>query len=81
MAETVFLDLNCTPPEVSNSRIIPGEGNFAAHEDANTLAQDQGGDSVAAGIVLHLPLPRSSVGRIDVLKICWNVTDELEMLI
>ena len=50
MAETILLDLNCTPPEVSNSRIIPGEGNFAAHEDANTLAQNQGGDSVAAGI-------------------------------
>jgi len=50
MAETVLLDLNCTPPEDSDSGIIPGEGNFAAHEDANTLAQDQGGDSVAAGI-------------------------------
>jgi hypothetical protein len=47
----MLLDLNCTPPEDSDSRIIPGEGNFAAHhEDVNTLAQDEGGDSLATGI-------------------------------
>lgn len=48
MAATMLLDLNGTPPEDSNNRIIHGEGNSAAHEDANTLAQDEDGDSVAA---------------------------------
>jgi len=50
MAPTILPDLNCTPLEDLDGRIIPREGNFVAHEDANTLAQDQGGDSVAAGI-------------------------------
>ena len=50
MVETIFLGLNCTPPEDSDNGIIPGEGDSAAHEDANTLAEDEGGDSVAASI-------------------------------
>lgn len=47
MATTMLLDLNCTPPEDLDSGIIPGEGDFAAHEHATTLPQDEDGDPVA----------------------------------
>ena len=84
MAETVLLDLNCTPPEDSDSGIIPGEGNSAtfeggdagnsaALEGGDAPAQDEGVNSVAAGITSDLPLPHSSVNKLHELEICCKL--------
>ncbi|RLN32954.1 hypothetical protein C2845_PM03G21530 [Panicum miliaceum] len=62
MAASVLLDLNCTPPEDSDGGITSVEGNYAAHEDANALAQEEGGDSVAADVGHPMRLRRWLTG-------------------
>lgn len=50
MAASALLDLNCTPPVDSDGGIASVEGSSADHEDVNALTQEEGGDSVPAGI-------------------------------
>jgi hypothetical protein len=47
-----------------DGKIIPREGNSAAFEGGDAPAQDEGVNSVAAGITSDLPLPHSSVDKL-----------------
>ena len=50
MAASILPDLNCTPLEDLDGGTIPEEGEAAAHQDVDALAQDEGDDSDATGI-------------------------------